>query len=414
MIEKKYMNSTKLLRALIFIALFILYSNNLIYASNAILNKVDKNCLWLKYDTVKDSSVADTIINFLVDNKINKVFFETYSNGEILYNQKDEIQLQFSKIDSMYSVSTSNPASYFINRIDSINTIKIYAWMDIYKLWDKNFYPDNKNHFYYKCPECLESDINRRSDKLIKLDKIQSLEWEGIFLSPLHPSVNEYLFEIVKEVLNNYNLDGLLLDHIRYQNYYYGYNEKGLDLFEELHNINPLDLNRGLISKYFGYSESEVDSIYNLWDDYREMKITELVKSIKFNIDNDSLDHELLVAVKESPIDSKSRWYQNWSYWLENNLVDYVVVKNYNLDFNEFNYNNKILAKTYHDEYDLNRIIIGFDSYSDNNINLANKILSLRLQKFDNISLYYYEPYKKEDNWYIPIYNVINFNIDNE
>ena len=145
-----------------------------------------------------------------------------------------------------------------------------------------------------------------------------------------------------------------MLDHIRYQNYYYGYNEKCLDLFEEVHNINPLDLNRGLISKYFGYSESEVDSIYNLWDDYREMKITELVKSIKFKIDNDSLDHELLVAVKDSPIDSKNRWYQNWSYWLENNLVDYIVVKNYNLDFNEFNYNNRILAKIYHDEYDLN------------------------------------------------------------
>ena len=53
--------------------------------------------------------------------------------------------------------------------------------MNIYKLWDKNFYPKNKNHFYYQCPECLEYDINGKSDSSIKLDKIQSLEWEGIF-----------------------------------------------------------------------------------------------------------------------------------------------------------------------------------------------------------------------------------------
>ena len=91
-----------------------------------------------------------------------------------------------------------------------------------------------------------------------------------------------------------------------------------------------------------------------------------------------------------------------------------MIVENHTLDFHEFNYNNKILGKTYQNKYDSDRIIIGFNSHIDNNIDLANKILSLRLQKFNNISLYYYEPYKEEINWYMPIYNVINFNIPNE
>ena len=127
-----------------------------------------------------------------------------------------------------------------------------------------------------------------------------------------------------------------------------------------------------------------------------------------------SLNNELLVSVKTSPNEAQNRWYQNWSNWLQNNLVDYVVIENHTLDFHEFNYNNKILGKTYKEKYDLDKIIIGFNSYIDNNIDLANKILSLRLQKFNNISLYYYEPYKEEINWYMPVYNVINFNIGNE
>ena len=56
--------------------------------------------------------------------------------------------------------------------------------------------------------ECLESDVNRKSDKLIKLNNIHSLEWEGIFLSPNHPKVNNHLLNVFKEILNQYNLDG--------------------------------------------------------------------------------------------------------------------------------------------------------------------------------------------------------------
>ena len=181
-----------------------------------------------------------------------------------------------------------------------------------------------------------------------------------------------------------------------------------------MYNINPFDLHRGLISRQFGYSQTEIDSIQNLWDNYREIKITELVQSIKTIIDEDSLGHELLVSVKASPYESKDRWYQNWSNWMQTNLVDYVVIENHTLNFHEFNYNNKILGKLYNNEFDLDKIIIGFNSYTDNSIDLANKILSLRLQKFNNISLYYYEPYKEQINWYMPIYNVVNFNIDNE
>ena len=424
-----YIYSFKSLRALIFKALFVIYANNFIYGSNILLNNIDNNCIWLKYSSIEDSVFADNMIDFLIDNQVNKVFFETYTDGEILYKENKRIfeslngyfqDINISgndttslrgynpnQVDTTFSI-ISNPVSYFFTKIDSIDDIKIYAWLDMYKLWDKNFYPDDKNHFYYKCPECLESDMNGRSDKLIKLDKIQSLEWEGIFLSPLHPNVNIYLMNIVSEVLKKYNFDGLLLDYVRYQNYYYGYNDIGLQLFEDTYNFSPLDLDRGIISKYFNYSDVEIDSMQTLWDNYRIDKVTDLVLNIKQNID--SLNYELLVSVNSTPEESENRWYQNWSNWIDNGLVDYVIVQNYNTDFYDFNYKNKMLSK----KSNLEKVIIGLNIYGDNNIDLANKILALRLQNFNNISLYYYEDYKSQINWYKPIYDVLNFNINYE
>ena len=49
--------------------------------------------------------------------------------------------------------------------------------------------------------------------------------WEGIYLSPLHPEVNQYLYSIIKEILDNYKVDGIHFDYIRYQDDIYGYNK---------------------------------------------------------------------------------------------------------------------------------------------------------------------------------------------
>ena len=86
-----YIYSFKLLRALTFKALFLLYANNFIYGSNILLNNVDNNCIWLKHNSIQDSIIADNMIDFLIDNQINKVFFETYTNGEIFYNENKRV-----------------------------------------------------------------------------------------------------------------------------------------------------------------------------------------------------------------------------------------------------------------------------------------------------------------------------------
>ena len=408
--KDKYFTLTyKLKRAMIFIALFNLYVVNLIFSSEQILDKVQNNCIWIKYISIENQTKIDSIIKFINDKNINKVFIETYNNGEILNKER----IIFFENDSLNF--TFNPLNYFIDEIDSLNNnTKIYAWMDVYKLWDRNYYPENPDHFYYQCPECLESDVNRKSDKLIKLNNIHSLEWEGIFLSPNHPKVNNHLLNVFKEILNQYNLDGFLLDYLRYQNYYYGYNNSGLEIFENKYGFSPIDLNRGLISKKLGYNNNNIDSLQTLWDNYRIDNVTNLLLMINEFINKESYNIDIIVSTKVSPYDAKNRWYQDWRYWLNQKLVDYVIVKNYDLDFHEFNYNNRILSKIYSNTSNLNKIIMGLNSYEDNLSDITNKILSVRLQKFNSISLYYYENYKAEINWYNQIYKTINFNLEND
>ena len=286
--------------------------------------------------------------------------------------------------------------------------IKLYSYIDVYKLWDENYYPEDIKHFYYNCPNCLEHDINGKSDKLIKLDQIQSLEWEGVFLSPTHPKVNEYLLSIFKEIIQSIEFDGIVFDNLRYQDYFYGYNDYGIKIFEEKYQINPFDINRGIISERFGYTIEEIDSISLLWDNYRIESINNFLHLI--NEDIDSINLEIGAFVKQSYDESKNRWYQDWYSWIEKELVDFVIVKNNESNLIDFNYNNKQIKKLGFNYLD--KVIIGLDMSIEDSILLANKILLLRLYNINKVSLYYYDERKDIDNWFYPIYNAINFNLN--
>ena len=429
-----------------FIALFIFCLTNLVMCKNQILARIEDNSIWVKYKSISESHKIDSLISFMDENNINKIFLEVYSNGEILpfkevYNIANnsfdlieektgnkiqcppgekmingvcsyDIFLLISPEDSLsMKPDNFNPISYLFERIKTtINHTKIYAYLDIYKLWDKNYYPENiTNHFYYECPECLEADINGKSDRLIKLDEIQSLEWQGIFLSPLHPKVNEYLLSIFKDITTLFSFDGILLDNLRYQNYYYGYNSVGVNIFEHKYKINPFDINRGIISRRFGYTKEEADSISTLWDEYRIVQINELLYKLNDMLIVDSIDVEIGAFVNINIEEAKNRWYQDWYSWIDNELVDFIIVDNSNNNLYDFNYNNKLLKdlKNQH----LEKIAIGLDLNETDPLLIGNKILSLRLDEINKISLYYYDQDKKNKFFYNPIYKAINFNL---
>ena len=46
------------------------------------------------------------------------------------------------------------------------------------------------------------------------------------------------------------------------------------------YNINPYDINRGLISERFGYSKEQVDSITYLWNNYRINGINDFLHKV--------------------------------------------------------------------------------------------------------------------------------------
>lgn len=262
--------------------------------------------------------------------------------------------------------------------------------------------PKDKSHILNTNPLWTESDIYGKSDSRIDLKIPKSPSWEGIYLSPMSQEVNQYLREVIREIYEKYNIDGIHLDYIRYQDEYYGFHRDGRKEFDLLFNIDPLDISRGVISTRYGWEQVYVDSIKFEWNRFKQGKITELLEFINEDIDLLDKDVAISAAVKPNLVDAKYRWHQNWQDWLERGLVDFVIPMNYSSELITFMTNIKIMKNNIAED-SMKKIIMGIAVYNQSAESAIDKIFLTRLNEFNGICIFSYGTHKKNLEWFNPI-----------
>jgi uncharacterized lipoprotein YddW (UPF0748 family) len=401
MLQKKIKNNfLELINRIIFI-LFLFFLSSTHLSASSLFPQVKSNALWIKSNSILDTTSIDSLVNFSVENKINKLFVQIRSRGDALYNSK--LVPKHERLDSLF-----DPLNYIIFKTDTLD-LEIHAWFNTYLLWSSSIPPESDKHLYYNCEGCFEVDLNGKSDKSIKLNQFHSSDWEGIFLSPMNPDVNNHLLDVILEVVNDYNIDGVHLDYLRYQDNFYGYNKYGLLEFEDKFSINPVDLKRGLISKRFGYEQTYVDSIKDEWNNFKINKITQFLRSVKYSLLEEHPNVMLSTAVKPDILEAKYRWYQDWVLWVEEDIVDFCVIMNYYTNLNKFISINNIIDSRLIDKSKIN---IGISAFNQSQKYISNKIFYSRLSGFSHFTLFPYEIEKDTTDWYDSIYNTLNFYIE--
>ncbi len=343
----------------IFFITSIIYSNSESYVK----------ALWIVRDHMVKSELIDNAIGFAERNDFNHIFAQVRGRGDAFYNSKF--------VPKSNSVNPNfNPLDYLINKCKN-NGIKVHAWVNVYYLWSSKKHPNQNNHLFFQRPEWLD---RRKGDKYIlerrHLNKSKDIivDGEGFFLAPTNPNVNDYLINVVSELSNDYSIDGIHYDYIRYHSLDYGYNDSGLFLFSEKNNYN----NNYLMNNY-----------NRIFSDYKRNSITEFVKRASNQIKKNSPNCIISAAVKPNIYDAKLVFFQEWDLWLSAGYVDWAVPMNYLTDYNDFMQNIYImkdnLPQKYHD-----RIIIGISAYNQSARSVGKKINKLKRMSFNNISIFSY------------------------
>jgi len=294
-----------------------------------------KKGIWVSVFSAKKTLYSKEGVHNLIAQckkaKINEIYLQIFQSGNAYYDSKISNR---SKYDQMVKSSGLDTLDFLLREAQE-NNINVFAWVNVLSL-GKNDKADILSKYG---SSILTRDQYQRPSKSVSNMEIDKycLREDMIFLEPGDPRVEEYILTIINEIINRYPLiSGIHLDYLRYPSpvpfvpgtrfnkfgLTYGYGIKNVERFKEKTGLNSLDtLN----------NEDE----YLAWDNWKRQQVTDLLRKISGLIRIKSPG--LLVSCAVMPMAERAytNAFQDWSLWLEEGIIDYVVLMAYTKD-NQF------------------------------------------------------------------------------
>ena len=378
-------------RAILQVALLFTLNFNIIFSKDIDKgNSFNYQCLWVVRDALQSRKSIDDLINFASEKNINDLFVQVRGRGDALYKS------QMIPRSQLLPSNEFDPLSYLLQNIKG-KGIKVHAWVNVYLIWSNRTMPIDKKHIIYNNEDWVDTieewplDINRQLNRVSRNN-----QGEGVFLAPNHPEVSNYLVSVFKEIIDNYEIDGLHLDYIRYQDADYGRNPYAIAKFKK-------DVGRDPNPWFLEMERSNVASqrlIGNLkqWNNAKRSSITNLVKEIKELINDTRPNIMLSAAVKPNLYVARERFLQEWDVWLAAGYVDWVVPMNYSPIMSDFSQNISVINDNFPKKY-RDKIIMGIALYNQSSVDAAKKIKYSIEEKFVGISVFSYNQMKRNSDY---------------
>ncbi len=334
------------------------------------LTKPDRQvCIWAKIQTMTTPESIDSLVNFAKTNQYTVIFAQVRSRGDAAYLSK--FVPKYNRIQNSF-----DPLDYLIKKGHSAG-IQIHAWLNMYVVWTRYNTPIPSTHIYKKT-DWLDHDFSG-----LKGNK-------NIYLSPIHPEVNNYLLGVIDELVNHYDVDGIHLDYIRFKDDNYGLNTEGLKAFGDIYmlNISDENLKMGIPQKH-----------KSKWNKFKKESVTSLIKRIRRILNWHNPEICLSVAVKPNLIEAKSRFSQDWGLWLRHGLIDYAVPMNYYAE-KEFFIRDLKLMKSRLPEPIHDKMIIGVGCYNQGSESVSDKVKIVLQERFGGVSFFAYDTHKHNPAWF--------------
>lgn len=262
--------------------------------------------LWIQA-WVTDLHTPEGIDRVIADAKaanINTLVPQVRRRGDTLYFS--EIEPRASGVQADFDA-----LAYIIEKAHAQNPpMEVHAWIVVYPIGDSS----NPEHTRNKHPEWLMQN----ADGSFNAPNYQH--------DPGHPGVHQHLLDVSMELVENYPIDGLHFDYVRYPEYAgdWGYNPVSVARFQQLY--DHVDVPSG--------SDPE-------WRQFRRDQVTQTVRRIYLHAIEARPEVKISAAtitwghVGVRTIDdwwtsaAYSAVFQDWRGWMEEGILDLNIPMNY-------------------------------------------------------------------------------------
>jgi uncharacterized lipoprotein YddW (UPF0748 family) len=319
--------------------------------------------LWVVRDALGTPEEIDRCIDLATQTRFHILFVQVRGRADAYYNSS----LEPPAHDLRYPIRDFDPLHYMIARARAAG-IEVHAWINVYYAWSNGDLPPPEGHVVRTHPEWLVTDAaGIRADER-PVDEWKSDGIEGYFLSPFSAPARDHVVAVVADLIEQYDVDGIHLDYVRFPGAQYGFGEEARTHFALDWGFDPTDLladSAGVSSVAGADAAAVLDS---LWTVRRAQQVDSLVIEIR----NVSDGLTLSAAVVAEPESARRDKGQDWVQWVHRRWVDFVVPMAYNYRPHEFLDWVRILHNTIGREKMLVGLAIygGRDEYVDRSINI--------------------------------------------
>ncbi|MEL6579615.1 MAG: family 10 glycosylhydrolase [Cyanobacteria bacterium J06621_12] len=298
----------------------VLWSN---YPQDKPLAQSEVRAMWFDRGTiVKAKSEADLIDIFdrMAIAGINTIFFETLNSSYTIYPS------EVAPVQNPL-VKGWDPLQAAV-KLAHERDMELHAWVWTFAAVNKrhNTILDLPRHH-------LGPVLSQRPEWAMTDHQGSRFHYSSgkVFLDPANPEVRGYLQALIGEIAQNYDVDGIHLDYIRYPfqsptgKLTYGYGAAAREKFQHETGYDPVDLNpyHPLWSKWIEFRTEQVDTF-----------VFEVSQQLK------QIDPELILSTAVFPMPRRDRLnkiQQGWEKWVSKEWIDLLVPMTYAQDTERLN-----------------------------------------------------------------------------
>jgi uncharacterized lipoprotein YddW (UPF0748 family) len=186
--------------------------------------------------------------------------------------------------------------------------LRIEAWINVMPGWKGPQAPPINNQLWNTHPEWFLHDASGQRQPLGNFYAI---------LNPCLPEVRRHIADVVRELISNYELDGIHLDYVRY----------AWDTTPGAREKYPRD--PATLSLFRQETGRRPDQDVSAWDRWRAEQITRLVAEIRSVVRQVRPGATLTAAVWASASIGYRDYFQDSPAWLRDGLVDAIMPMTY-------------------------------------------------------------------------------------
>jgi uncharacterized lipoprotein YddW (UPF0748 family) len=206
------------------------------------------------------SSAADiaTIVENLADHGFNQMYFQIRGNADAYY--QSSVEPWASGLTGVLGRDPGwDPLQTAIDAAHPLG-IEVHAWLNTFPAWNCGAaLPQSEG-----IPHVIESHPEWVAADEIGVSMLGNCAEGYVFLSPGHPDARAHVRNVVEDILNNYDVDGIHLDYIRYPGTQYSH-----DAQSEL-----------------GYADAQVLDPDLTWENWQRSQVNEMVAAVWATIDS--------------------------------------------------------------------------------------------------------------------------------